>query len=112
MPTMPTLHAACEGARRRAVCGETGRTIAEWMAVDQLHGSGQIGDTQDAQHRPEDFFAIDGVLHLNLVEDRGAGKKPALMTRHLPARDHRPRASRPPSLPARCTPRRAPDVRR
>ena len=79
------LDLAGEGARHAAIGREAGHAIAELMGVDQCHGRRKVRHAHHAQHRSEDFFAVDVHGGLHIVEQRAAQEEALFVARHLQA---------------------------
>ena len=79
------LDLASERACHAAVGREAGHAVAEFMGVDEFHRRREIRHAHDAQHRSEDFFAVDVHGRLDVVEQRAAQEEALFVARHRQA---------------------------
>ena len=79
------LHAMRESARGTAVAGEDRGTVAVFVRVDQIQRGVEIGNPHHAQHRAEDFLAIDPHVRGDVIEQAATEEETVFVTVDLAA---------------------------
>ena len=82
-PHHASLHFLHELARIVTVTGKDSAAVTKFMAIHRIDGGLVVRHANNAQHRPEDLFAIDTHLRRNVVKQGTANVVAVRVTRHL-----------------------------